>query len=399
MVLIFGIFILAFLLSLLLTPLVMQLAFRIGAVDKPNHRKIHTKTMPRMGGMAVFVSFALCMTFLSIDYRPFYILVVQHMFTAALVVSAFITLFSLGIWDDINALKPGLKFFVQWLAASLVYIAGFHLSNSIIPLNLGTYQPLLNYPLTILWIIGITNAFNLIDGLDGLAAGIGSIAALTIGIISFIYGDYLTTLTAIVFAGAVLGFLGYNFNPAEIFLGDSGSLFIGFLLAILSLRNFSRSSTVYSLFIPLIALGLPVLDTLVSMLRRFIKSYLPEELQNREAPSLKETLYRIFLPDKSHIHHQLLTRGLSHKGTVVTLYIISIIYGVGAILISYFHTRQVSVAVSFVLLTITLAGLHQLRYREIAIFRNGFFIPFHICPKRLKKSSQCESPLSWAFLF
>jgi len=353
----------------------MQLAFRVGATDKPDQRKIHKKIMPRMGGLAIFISFSISLILLFFEYPPFHVLITQNPIFFFLVCISFLTVFLLGIWDDIHALKPGLKFLVQWFAATLLYLAGFQLNNAIIPIDLGAFQFLLNYPLTIIWIIGITNAFNLIDGLDGLAAGIATIAAITISIISVIKGDYLSSIIMLLFMGSILGFLKYNFHPAKIFLGDSGSLFIGLLLALFSIEHFSKSTTVYSLFIPILALGLPVLDTLVSMFRRFIKSYLPESLQKKKAPTLRETLHNIFLPDKSHIHHQLLTRGFSHKGTVMVMYLVSLVYGTGAILIAYFQSRQISLVISFFLLTFTLIGIHKLKYREVSILRNGFFIP------------------------
>ncbi|MDP1678191.1 MAG: hypothetical protein Q8L88_15145 [Bacteroidota bacterium] len=234
----------------------------------------------------------------------------------------------------------------------------------------------LDYPMTVLWIVGVTNALNLIDGLDGLAAGVSTIAAMTILPISLLQDDQGTAVLALLVAGSLIGFLRYNFNPAKIFLGDSGSLFLGFLLAVLSVKSSTKSSTGFALLVPILALGLPIMDTLLSMIRRFLRSFLPDR-GNPENFILK--LKSMFQPDSSHIHHRLINRGLSHRNVVILLYVVSILLGLGAFVITVSNNLVASL-ILVVVGAATMIGIHQLRYREMSVLQNGVLLPLYDKP-------------------
>ncbi len=371
------VFILPLTFSLLCTPLVIRFARKIGAIDEPNERKVHKHPIPRLGGVGIYASFFATL-FLSYFFAPSinpFNSMNSHMIVM-LSISLTLVLI-LGIWDDIKPVTPGRKFIGQCIAASIVYLAGFRISAITHPfnldlLNLGIFE----YPATILWIVGITNAFNLIDGLDGLASGVAFIVSLTISMIAFLKGDMTTAMLALLLAGSVLGFLKYNFNGAKIFLGDSGSLFLGFLLAILSMQSSTKGSAAFSLLVPVLTLGLPIMDTLLSMTRRLLRSVFPGEQQST---SLFRRLFSIFLPDRGHIHHQLIARGYSHRTAVIILYIVSCLFGLGAFAVTVTN----NITITPILITVGIAtfiGVSQLRYNEMAVLRNGILLPLYEWP-------------------
>lgn len=319
-------------LSLLLTPLAGRFATMVGAIDMPDARKIHKLPIPRMGGLGVFVSFLISAGIiysLFPEVFPQEFRVMPHMLILFVAI-AFVLI--VGICDDMWTLKAGEKFLTQVFAGTLVYIAGYRISTISNPfgdnggmLSLG----ILGLPATILWVVGITNSFNLIDGLDGLAAGVAFISGLTILGISLLNHYFDTAILAALLMGSSLGFLRYNFNPARIFLGDSGSLFLGFLLSIISIRSSVKGSTAFSIIVPMLALGLPIMDTLLAMLRRLMRSIVDEN-----SGSLGKKLHSLFLPDKRHIHHQLIANGFSHRDAVLVLYLVSSIFGLCAFLVT-----------------------------------------------------------------
>jgi UDP-GlcNAc:undecaprenyl-phosphate/decaprenyl-phosphate GlcNAc-1-phosphate transferase len=373
----FVIFLIPVILTLIFTPFVIKLAEKIGAIDLPNERKVHQNPTPRLGGVAIYMSFFLSSIIalnLFPSIHPFASMSPQ---TNILLVASLTLVLILGIWDDLKQLTPGKKFAVQLVAAMIVYAAGFRISSVTSPMDLGLLNlGIFNFPATILWIVLITNAFNLIDGLDGLASGVAFIVAITISAVSFLRGDIATAILTLLLAGSVLGFLRYNFNRARIFLGDSGSLFIGFSLAIFSMHSSTKGSTAFSLLVPMLALGLPLIDTLLSMVRRFLKSILPEQQQNK---SFANKLVSMFHPDKGHIHHQLISLGFSHKNVVLLLYIVSILFGVGAFAVTL--TNTFSALWIFVTIGIaTIIGITRLSYKEMAIFRNGVLLPLYERP-------------------
>lgn len=364
-------FVLPLVITLLITPAVIRLAHIVGAIDRPGARKAHSAPTPRLGGVAVSVAFGISLLLL-MAFDP---VLRFPLWTAGrpgiMLALALIAVVLLGVWDDIRELRAKQKFLVQLILSSIVYLAGFHVSGITDPfgdgkLDLGAFD----YIVTVLWIVGVTNAVNLIDGLDGLASGVSAIALLTMVPITIMHEDAGTAVVAMVLAGAVLGFLRYNFNPARVFLGDSGSLFLGFMLAILSLQSSTKSTTAFAILVPIVALGLPIMDTLLSMLRRLLRSISPSS----GTSGGKQWWNSMFVPDRGHIHHQLLARGFSHRHAVLVLYLVSCILGAGA----FFITIANNADAVFVLTVVGIAlvvGVRQLRYQEISLLQNGTFLP------------------------
>lgn len=306
-------FIVALGLALGLTPLVKKFAFKVGAVDVPNARKVHTKIMPRLGGLGIYLSFLIALMLL----LPF----VPHPFTdremnfvwAFLVGGTMILL--LGALDDRFDLSAKLKFVIQ-IATACVVVFGFDIRIDFVNIPFHTYSSIESWiaiPFTILWIVGVTNAINLIDGLDGLAAGVSAIAIGTIAVMAFIMGNVVVALICLLLLGSIIGFLFFNFHPAKIFMGDSGALFLGFSLAMLSLLGFKQIAIV-SFLTPLILIGVPLSDTLFAIVRRWMQ----------KKP--------IFSPDKGHLHHCLRELGFSHRQTVLIIYGIAAFFGILAII-------------------------------------------------------------------
>ncbi len=368
-------------LSLMLTPVVIRFAKYVGAIDKPDERKIHKSPTPRMGGLAPFISFISTVTVIYFLFPASklsnYMSSLNWMIAAA---SLFIILL-LGVCDDIWILKPGQKFFVQLVAGSFVYFAGFRFSSFTLPFSSNVIElGFLSYPLTVIWVIGITNAFNLIDGLDGLASGIATISCMTVASIALLHHDLTIAIISIALAGSLIGFLKYNFNHAKIFLGDSGSLFLGFTLAFLSLQSSTKGSTAFSILIPVLALGVPVIDTLMAMVRRILKWFLPEQSSRSSAFS---KLHSMFLPDRRHIHHQLLAQGLSQREAVIVLYLVSCAFGICAFLVT-----AGSVNSSFIIIGVGIfaaVSARKLGYREMSVIKNGILLKVY-CFTFLKHS-------------
>lgn len=360
-------------LSLIVTPFVIRFARFVGAVDKPDERKVHVRPMPRMGGVAIFISFFVTLAFVfstEPTLRSTWIFQREGMLLSA---SLFFVLL-LGAWDDMKSLGPGAKFLVQLVLSTGVYFAGFRISTITHPFAPGLLDlQVVDYFATVIWIVGITNAINLIDGLDGLASGVATIACLTVIPIALLKDDIGTAILSIILAGSLIGFLRYNFNPARVFLGDSGSLFIGFSLAVLSMRSSTKGTTAFAIVVPVLALGLPIMDTLLSMVRRFIKSVFHLEAN---AVPLGLRMKAMFLPDKAHIHHKLLAKGLSHRNVVLVLYLVSCILGVGAFSVTVLNNGYAS----WILLGVGAASViavRQLGYSEMALLRNGALLPLY----------------------
>ena len=370
-------FLLPLLLSLLLTPMVIKFANRIGATDSPDLRKVHTSVMPRIGGLAVFLSATGTILTLYTLFPEFLPDFFDGSHTPLILVFCFFSLFGLGFWDDLKPLSPGIKFGIQIILAAIIYFAGFQISNITHPLGIGVLDTgFLDFPITIFWIVGITNAFNLIDGLDGLASGVAVIASISIFIITSLSGQIEAAIFSLIIAGSLAGFLRYNFNPAKIFLGDSGSLTIGFALAILSIQGTAKITTGFAVLLPILVLALPIMDTLVSMIRRLISSFLNRE---PEAPSqsLLHRFHGMFTPDKSHIHHRLLSLGFSHRSTVLVLYMVSMFFAFSALLFTQIDTVQRSLSIALLLGILLIIFIKKLRYIEMEIFNNGLMMPFY----------------------
>lgn len=327
----------AFLLSFLLTPFAKKLAIKFGAIDVPkDDRRVHTKPIPRMGGLAIYLAFTISM-FLFSDIA-FQKLLGIFIGSTILVV--------MGIVDDIKPLRASLKLVIQLIAAVVLVQFGFRIDflTNFFASSGYIFFDKMSIPITIIWIIGITNTINLVDGLDGLATGIATIAALTFAYVSYSNGNTSVAILTVMLAGSSLGFLPYNFNPASIFMGDTGAYFLGFVLAAISIEGTLKGTAAITVVIPVLALGLPIFDTTFAIVRR--------ALTNKP----------IFEADKGHIHHRLLTIGYDQKGAVLILYAISILMGATAI--SIINNAMINVSI---LVVITSVMIFVPIYRSISI--------------------------------
>lgn len=287
----------------IIMPFIKKLALQIGAVDMPRTRHIHTKPMPKMGGIGIFLGFLL-------GYMLFGTPSVQM---NSILIGGFIIIL-IGLIDDMTELKPLIKFIGQLASACVIVFYGQFLLNDVSAFGIYLHFGFLAYPITIFFILGCINCINLIDGLDGLSSGISSIYFLTVGIIATIQGHFgLDFLLSFVMLGSTLGFLVHNFHPASIFVGDSGSMFMGFIISVIALLGF-KNVTMTSLIIPLLILAIPILDTLFAIIRRLLKG---------ESPSKA---------DKFHIHHQFLNRNFSQTATVLIIYFIDLLFAFASIL-------------------------------------------------------------------
>lgn len=291
-----------FLFVAFMVPFVKKIAEHVGAMDIPNERKVHTKPMPRLGGLAIYFGFLLG-----------YMLFGEHsLIMNAILIGSFIIVLT-GVIDDIKPLTAATKFIGQLAAALIVVCYGNLLLRDVSAFGIYINFSWLSYPITVFFILGCINCMNLIDGLDGLAGGISAIYFLTIGIIAAIGGSTgLDFVLSFVMFGATLGFLVHNFYPASIFMGDSGSMFLGFIISVVALLGF-KNVTMTSLIIPLLVLAIPILDTLFAIVRRALKG------QN------------IAKPDKFHIHHQLLNRNFSQRATVLIIYVVDLLFAFASI--------------------------------------------------------------------
>ncbi|HHZ6951938.1 TPA: glycosyltransferase family 4 protein, partial [Staphylococcus aureus] len=271
--------------SLTITPIVIAISKRLNLVDKPNFRKVHTKPISVMGGTVILFSFLIGIWIghpIETEIKP-------------LIIGAII-MYVLGLVDDIYDLKPYIKLAGQIAAALVVAFYGVTIDFISLPMGTTIHFGFLSIPITVIWIVAITNAINLIDGLDGLASGVSAIGLITIGFIAILQANIFITMICCVLLGSLIGFLFYNFHPAKIFLGDSGALMIGFIIGFLSLLGF-KNITIIALFFPIVILAVPFIDTLFAMIRRVKKGQ------------------HIMQADKSHLHHKLLALGYTHRQT------------------------------------------------------------------------------------
>lgn len=300
----------AMVVALITTPVVRALAFRVGAVDVPkDSRRMHDHPIPRMGGLAIFFGFILS-AIIYVEITPQF----QGMMLGAVIIVV------LGIFDDIYALGAKFKLLVQ-IAAALVAVHFGNVIQIISNPNVLSPNPYwdlgwLAVPATVLWIVAITNAVNLIDGLDGLACGVSTISSMTMLVISLAVADGPVAVIMAALAGGCIGFLPYNLNPAKIFMGDTGSTFLGFVLAVMSIQGLFKFYTIISFAVPFLMLGLPIFDTCFAFIRRIAHGQSPMH------------------PDRSHVHHRLIDMGFNQKQAVPVLYIISAILGLCAVVLT-----------------------------------------------------------------
>jgi len=334
------VFFTALLASFVVTPLVINFAFKIGALDIPkDDRRVHKVPVPLIGGLAIYIAFIATV----IIYKP-----LDRQIIGLMAGGTFITIS--GFVDDIRPLKARTKLVLQIIGALILVYSGTTIEFITNPFDRITGMMdigWLSIPATIFWIVGITNAFNLIDGLDGLAAGVASISCLTLFIVSVINGRGTAALLTAVLAGSTIGFLPYNFNPAKIFMGDTGAQFLGFVLAAISIQGAIKSAAAIAITVPILALGLPIYDTLIAMLRRFIN----------KRP--------VMSGDREHLHHKLLDAGLSQRQAVYVLYSISGLLGLSAIAVTELNAVQAFGVLVFVLCVVVFLS------REVGILKKN----------------------------
>ena len=342
---------LSFITSLLLTPVVRSLCRRYGPVDKPSARKVHQQPIPRAGGVVIALAYVTSYCVLMLIGSKGGNLIWNARTEISHLIPAACMIFVIGLLDDLRGLKPWRKVISVTIAATLAYSAGVHVSK------IGGHEiaPWLSLPITIAWLLICTNAVNLIDGIDGLATGVGLFATVTILAAALMQVNIPLAIAVVPLAGALLGFLRYNFNPATIFLGDSGSLFIGFLLGCYGILWCEKSATMLGMTAPLMALAIPLLDTVLAILRRFV--------HNKP----------IFEADRGHIHHRLLDRGLTPRRTALLLYGCC---AIGAICSLGMNTNMSGI-VLVVFCVVTWIGIQNLGYVEFGtagrMFMEGAF--------------------------
>ena len=322
-------FVIALFTSWLLTPYVKKLAFRIGALDKPDGRKVHKGIMPRLGGLAIYLGFVvavLCSMHLSKDVM-------------ALLLGGTVILI-VGIIDDVYQLPAKVKLLGQIFAACV--LVAFDIRIEWLNNPFGGYFYLnewfISIPLTIFWVISFTNVVNLIDGLDGLAAGVSAIASMTVILVAVQMGYYHIAVMTAALAGGIIGFIRYNFNPATIFMGDTGSMFIGYMLAAISVYGAVKTAATVALIVPAIALGLPIMDTAFAIMRRY----------SNGRP--------IFQPDKGHLHHRLLAMGMNQKQAVLLMYAITAVLGIAAVLWAEFDGFYAALIIAVIITAVAVGA-------------------------------------------
>lgn len=335
-----------------LTPIVSKVALSLGAVDKPNTRKVHTKLMPTLGGLAIFGAFYI--GHLIFEYPHFQF---GGIFIGSLIIVA------TGIIDDIYELSPKAKVLAQIAAATVVIFYGQLYFRSIDLPIVGEIRPgYFGYVLTYIWIIGITNAINLIDGLDGLASGVAAITFLTMFVLATQMNDYFVMTYALILAGSSTGFLVYNFHPAKIFMGDTGAMFLGYIISVLALMGF-KNATFISFVVPILILGVPVFDTAFAIIRRKLRGQ-----------SFAQA-------DKEHLHHLLMSSNASQTKTVLIIYGISALFSAVAIIYSLVSPNLGLIILVLVYITI-----------EIVAGKMGlldkYFLPFSKVVKKINKSKE-----------
>ena len=324
--------VIAYLLGVFIVPLVIAISKKKGLVDIPNERKIHVKPVSRLGGVAIWSSTILTFAALILlSYYPYGSLLSGILLGSSL-------MFFLGFIDDIYQLEAKFKFLIQFLIASVVFLLGIKI-DSVFAIHLNI---VISYIFTVLWIVGISNAVNFIDGVDGLAGSVITISAVTLGLISTgISADAISALIAFILVGAVLAFLTFNFNPAKIFMGDSGALFCGFLLATLSITGIMEGNNTIGIIVPMFILAIPILDITFSSLRRILKGVSP------------------FHADSEHIHHKLLHAGLSQNMTVLTLVFFALCFGAIATFLMKFSLAKYGIYAIIILIIMLVLSIYS----------------------------------------
>jgi UDP-GlcNAc:undecaprenyl-phosphate GlcNAc-1-phosphate transferase len=350
-------------LAFALTPLVSRFAVVIGAIDMPGERKIHHRPIPRLGGLAVVTAIGV-VWFASrglVDPRwspaPELLLAVGLGVLPVIIVS---------LIDDIRSIKAGPKFIAHVAGASIAVAYGVSLGSEVHLLGATIHIGLLTVPLSVLWIVGVTNAFNIIDGLDGLSAGLALIAAISMAAVFMFQGQVAMGGAVLVVAGALAGFLPYNVHPARLFLGDTGATAIGFCLATFALKGGATLSSGFAALVPVFIMGLPIADTLIAMARRVVL-----KLEDRHGG--------VFVADRTHIHHRLLALGIDHGRAVLVLYAAGLLFAAAAFVSIFLEAREASLFVVGLLLA-GFVGVNRLGYDEFAFIRRGTVLRMYEVP-------------------
>lgn len=350
--------------ALLVTPAARRLALLVGAIDAPDARKIHVEPVPRLGGLAVIT--AIILGFLLVQYGGRFsnrVLDQRLLFGMALGVTPVLLI---SLLDDVRGIRAWPKFLAHTAGAILALVAGVRLEPVVHLFGQQIEIGVVAIPLTLLWLVGITNAFNIVDGLDGLSSGLALISAISLGSVSIIVGKYDMAVAAFIIAGALAGFLPYNAHPARIFLGDTGSATIGFLLGCIALRGGSALNAGMAILLPLVVLGLPIAETLVSMARRLIVR-------------IEGSSEGVFDADRRHFHHRLLDMGLDQRRAVYLLYGVGIVLALTGFLSIVLTTTYTA----FLLGTILIAafiGIGRLGYDEFQVVRRGTMLKVYDVP-------------------
>jgi UDP-GlcNAc:undecaprenyl-phosphate/decaprenyl-phosphate GlcNAc-1-phosphate transferase len=324
--------------SFLFTPLARRVAVVLGAMDLPGGRKIHAQPMPRLGGLAVFGGFCFPWGFFYLlDNRVTATFQNYEKLFVVLMAGAFVML-ALGVVDDVKGLRAAPKFAVQITAAVGLYFGGYQIDELSNPFGPPIQLGWLALPVSVFWIVGVTNAINLLDGIDGLAAGVTACIALSLAVINVLYGNIIVALLTLCLAGACAGFLPYNFAPARIFLGDSGSLFLGLVLSCIGILSLFKAATATFVAVPVILFALPLIDTTSVFVGRLW----------RGVP--------VFRGDRTHVHHRLLALGLNHRQAALFLYAITLLLGIAAIALTVRQT-PVTLTLGALLLALLLGAL------------------------------------------
>ncbi len=308
-------FLLALFISFLATPMVRKLAIKIGAVDEPkDDRRVHKEAMPFLGGIAIYAGVLISV----LVFLPLNKLTISILAGGTLIAIS-------GILDDLKDISPKAKLFFQIGAGVILIIGGVEIDFITNPFTNNDSLIFLKWfsiPITLFWVAGITNTVNLIDGLDGLAAGVAMISSISLMLVANKFGYQEITILSAILAGSCLGFLPFNFNPAKIFMGDTGALFLGFMLAAISIEGVMKSVATIAVVVPILILGVPIFDTTFAIFRRLLNGQ------------------SIMAADKGHLHHRLLNKGFSQRKTVLILYGISAIFGSFAVLIAKANSKQ-----------------------------------------------------------
>jgi UDP-GlcNAc:undecaprenyl-phosphate/decaprenyl-phosphate GlcNAc-1-phosphate transferase len=363
-------------LSLFATPIVRRIALRWGAIDVPGARRIHLAPTARLGGLAVYFAVIVGLLFASAADSFVAGTLLSHGWRLFALTGAATALMLAGVVDDRRPLRPTTKLVMEVAASIAAVTAGYRI-DSVVRIHLGWFGPLA----TVFWIVAIVNAVNMVDGLDGLAAGIGLIISATVFSISVYLGNIESSLILAALSGALLGFLCHNLHPARIFLGDSGSLLIGFLLAVSAIQSTSKAATATAIMWPLLAMGLPLVELVLTTLRRafrVVQVVRPDAHRQRYEFSIfgKATL---FTADRDHIHHRLLATGLTYSKVVAILYGACALFGAGSFLLvlNYQNTNVLVLLFAFGLVAV---AVKQLDYRELQPFKTGLFLPLFDLP-------------------